>query len=212
MRATLRVLAPLLFLSSLIFVACGAPDTPAPSKVATAVQKKEPVLYTGKSCFSQMASAASRWQLDAMPVHLESHFNSESTGQNGKATVWQAIFASPGRSTWRSFTCSGSRLNNEPPLGVTGSPESASSPDMSQAMFESLLLDVDSDQASATAQENGGANILKKNPQQPVIYSLDWDAKNRKLVWVVMYGSSTADSKGIGIIDATSGKFLRAAR
>ena len=212
MRALLRVLAPFVFLSILIFAACGAPSTPAPSKVATAAQKKEPVLYTAKNCFSQMANAASRWQLDAMPVHLESHLNSESPGQNGKATVWQAIFASPGRGAWRSFTCSGSRLNNEPPLGVTGSVESASSPDMSQAMFESLLLDVDSDQAFAIAQENGGAGILRENPQQPVIYTLDWDAKSRKLVWVVMYGSSTADSKGIGIIDATSGKFLRAAR
>jgi hypothetical protein len=34
---------------------------------------------------------------------------------------------------------------------------------------------------SATAQENGGAGILKQNPQQPVLYShsVDWDARER---------------------------------
>jgi hypothetical protein len=103
-------------------------------------------------------------------------------------------------------------LNDSPALGVTGSPESPSSPEMSQAMFQSLLLIVDSDKAFATAQENGGAGILKKNPQQPILYSVDWDARNRQLVWAVMYGTSHADSKGVGIIEATSGKFLRAAK
>jgi hypothetical protein len=79
-------------------------------------------------------------------------------------------------------------------------------------MFQSLLLIVDSDKAFATAQENGGAGILKKNPEQPVLYALDWDAKNRELVWSVMYGTSHSDSKGIGLVDATSGKFLRAVK
>jgi hypothetical protein len=153
------------------------------------------VLYTAKSCFSQTAGAAARWAPDAMPVHLESALNAESTGLEGK-----------------SFTCSGSRLNDEPAMGVTGTVESASSPEMSRSMFQSLLLIVDSDKAFATAQENGGAGILKKNPEQPVLYALDWDAKNRELVWSVMYGTSHSDSKGIGLVDATSGKFLRAVK
>ncbi|MGA7169252.1 MAG: hypothetical protein WBX08_08895, partial [Candidatus Sulfotelmatobacter sp.] len=62
------------------------------------------------------------------------------------------------------------------------------------------------------AQENGGEGILKKNPQQPILYALDWDSKNRQLVWSIMYGTSHSDSKGIGLVDATSGKFLRAVK
>jgi hypothetical protein len=212
MKAPLIAGALVVFVASLFLVACGStPPTPSPTASVTA-EKKEPVLYTGKNCFSQMTNAAIRWQPDALPVHLESDVNTESTGQEGKSTVWRAMFASPARGSWRSFTCSGSRLNDSPALGVTGSPESASSPEMSQAMFQSLLLIVDSDKAYAMAQENGGAGILKKNPQQPVLYSVDWDARNRQLVWAVMYGTSHADSKGVGIIDATSGKFLRAAK
>ncbi|MGA9686384.1 MAG: hypothetical protein WBQ81_06485, partial [Candidatus Sulfotelmatobacter sp.] len=170
------------------------------------------VLYTGKSCFSQMASVAARWSPDAMPVHLESGLNAESTGLDGKSTIWHAMFASPSRSSWRSFTCSGSRLNDQPAMGVTDTVESASSPEMARSMFESLLLIVDSDKAFATAQENGGEGILKKNPQQPILYALDWDSKNRQLVWSIMYGTSHSDSKGIGLVDATSGKFLRAVK
>jgi len=43
-------------------------------------------------------------------------------------------------------------------------------------------------------------------------FSLDWDAKNKQLVWVVLYGTSKADSKGFGVIDASTGKFLRAGK
>ena len=79
-------------------------------------------------------------------------------------------------------------------------------------MFQPMLLIIDSDKAYAIAQENGGANVLKKDPQQPVIYTLDWDAKNKELVWVVMYGASRSDSKGVGVINASTGKFLRAGK
>ena len=212
MRATARIGAPIVFLACLILVACGSAPTstnPAPAPVA---EKKQPVLYTAKSCFSQMAGAAARWARDAMPVHLESALNAESTGLAGKSTIWRAMYASPSRGTWRSFTCSGSRLNDQAPSGITGSIEVPSSPESSQAMFQSLLLMVDSDKAFDTAQQNGGAKLMKKNPQQPVLYALDWDAKNRQLVWAVMYGASRGDSKGVGVIDATSGKFLGAAK
>jgi len=214
MRTSLVVGIIVILTGSLVLSACGsAPKTPSSESAATAApEKKQPVFYTAKNCMSQMQSAAVRWQADAMPIHMESGLNAESNGQNGKSTIWQGMFASPSRGTWRSFTCSGSRLKEEPAIGVTGSMEMASSPQTATAMFQPLLLIVDSDKAYETAQENGGANILKKNPDQPVLYSLNWDAKTRKLVWAVMYGTSRSDSKGMGLIDATSGKYLGVAK
>jgi hypothetical protein len=203
-------------LSGLIIVACSsAPTSPSTTPSPTpspAAEKKEPVLYTGKNCLSQMANAAARWQPDALPVHVESYLNAESTGHDGKSSIWRAMFASASRGTNRTFTCSGSRLKDEAPIGVTVSTEIASPPDMSRSMFQPMLLIIDSDKAFATAQENGGANILKKDPQQPIIYSLDWDGKRKELVWGLMYGTSQSDSKGVGVIDATTGKFLRAGK
>ena len=205
-----------ILLSCVIFVACSSgPTTPSASQSATpapAAEKKEPVLYTGKNCLSQMANAAARWQPDAMPVHMESNLNAESTGQGGRSSVWRAMFASPSRGTNRTFTCSGSRLKEEAPIGVTTSAETASSPDIARSMFQPMLLIVDSDKAYTTAQENGGANILKKNPQQPILYSLDWDSTKKELVWGILYGTSRSDSKGVGVIDASNGKFLRAGK
>jgi hypothetical protein len=205
-----------ILVSGVIVVACSsAPTSPSSTPSSTpppAAQKKEPVLYTGRNCLSQMANAAARWQPDAMPVHMESNLNAESTGRDGKSTVWRAMFASATRRTNRTFTCSGSRLKEEAPIGVTVSAETASSPDMARSMFQPMLLIVDSDKAFATAQENGGAKILEKNPQQPILYSLDWDGKRKELVWGILYGSSRSDSKGVGVVDATTGKFLRAGK
>lgn len=216
MKATRLSGVAAILLSGLIIIACSsAPTSPSTTPSSTsspAAAKKEPVLYTGKNCLSQMANAAARWQPDAMPVHMESNLNAESTGHDGKSSVWRAMFASATRGTNRTFTCSGSRLKEEAPIGVTVSTEIASPPDMSRSMFQSILLIIDSDKAFAVAQENGGANLFKKDPQQPVIYSLDWDGKRKELVWGIMYGSSRSDSKGVGVVDATTGKFLRAGK
>lgn len=205
-----------ILVSGVMVVACSsAPTSPSTTPSSTpspAAEKKEPVLYTGKNCLSQMANAAARWQPDAMPVHVESYLNAESTGHDGKSTIWRAMFASASRGTNRTFTCSGSRLKEEAPVGVTVSTEIASPPDMSRSMFQPMLLIIDSDKAYATAQENGGANILKKDPQLPIVYSLDWDGRKRELVWGIRYGASPSDSKGLGVVDATTGKFLRAGK
>ena len=216
MKATRLMGVPAILLSGVIVIACSsAPTSPSTTPSATpspAAEKKEPVLYTGKNCLSQMANAAARWQPDAMPVHMESILNDESTGHDGKSSVWRAMFASSSRSTNRTFTCSGSRLKTEAPIGVTVSAEGGSPADISRSMFQPMLAIIDSDKAFATAQENGGANLFKKDPQQPVLYSLDWDAKNKELVWTVMYGTSRSDSKGVGVINASTGKFLRAGK
>jgi len=202
-----------IFLSLAGVVACGPSTTGSSSSPATTAApepKKEPVLYTGKGCLSQMAGLAARWAPDALPYHMESELNAESDGHDGKSTVWQAMFASPSRRTYRVFTCSGSRLPNAPPLGATSTPEAPYSPTVPQLMFQQFQVGTDTDQAYALAQEKGGAKLMEKNPKQPVLYFLDWDSKNKQLLWVVVYGESGKDAKGRGVIDATSGKFLRA--
>lgn len=207
--------AVVVFFGSLLMIACSssssAPSGSQPQASAPEV-KKEPVLNTGKACFSQMAGMAARWSPDAVPFHMESALNDESTGQGGKSTIWRGMFASPSRRTYKVFTCSGSRLRDEAPIGVTSSAEVAYGATVPALMFQSFYLTTDSDQAYALTQEKGGAKLLEKNPQQPVLYTLDWNPKDKALLWVVIYGTSAKDSKGIGVIDATTGRFLRAAR
>lgn len=202
-------------LVSLLMIACTSSDTAtsiSQTQAPSAEVKKQPLLNTGKACFSQMAGMAARWSPDAIPFHMESALNEESNGQGGKSTIWRGMFASPSRRTYKVFTCSGSRLKDEAPIGVTSSTEVAYGATVPALMFQSFYLTTDSDQAYALSQEKGGAKLLEKNPQQPVLYTLDWNPKDKALLWVVIYGTSAKDSKGIGVIDASTGKFLRAAR
>lgn len=215
MKGLIWALAVAVFFGSLLMIACSSSNTATSSSQTQAPApevKKEPILNTGKACFSQMASMAARWAPDAVPFHMESALNDESNGQGGKSTIWRGMFASPSRRTYKVFTCSGSRLRDEAPIGVTSSAEVAYGPTVPALMFQSFYLTTDSDQAYALAQEKGGAKLLEKNPQQPVLYTLDWNPKDKALLWVVIYGTSSKDSKGIGVIDASTGKFLRAAR
>ncbi len=59
------------------------------------------------------------------------------------------------------------------------------------------------------AQKHGGEKLTAKDPKQPVIFVLDWDAAKNELVWHVIYGSSPDEAKLRIAVNATSGDFLR---
>ena len=193
----------------------GCESKPAP-QAAPAEQsqpaKKEPTLYTAKQCFASMVNLAQRWQPDALPFHLESELTSETNGQEGKATIWRAYFASASRRSMKTFVCSGSRLASAPASGFTSTAESAYAPNVPSLMFQASYLQTDSDKAYALAQQHGGEALTKKDPQQPVTYLLDWDGKSKALLWYVIYGKNQSESKGLGVINAATGAFVRAGK
>ena len=195
--------------AALALAGCDSTPTTKAKTESAAPEKKEPLLYTAKECFPRMSDQALRWSSDAQPFHLESGLNQESNGQGGKATIWRASFVSPSKRQLRTFTCSGSRLRDEAPFGVSSSADMPITPNASAEMFDRFSLQVDSDAAFATAQEHGGSALVKKNPKQEVIFALDMEPKDKQLVWYVMYGMPDS-RKGIGVINATSGKYLHA--
>lgn len=173
-------------------------------------EKKEVSLSTARPCLERMSYMALRWQPDALPYHLESEINAEANGQDGRSTVWRANFASASRGLSKNFVCSGSLLKDSPPFGVTANREFPYSKGTTILTFSLLDLTVDSDVAAKIAQEHGGADLMKRNPQQPVYYELAVNSKSNKLLWAAVYGTSEKDNKGIGLIDATNPKFLGA--
>lgn len=177
------------------------------STAATPAPVKQPTLYTGLQAFGCVNGLAQRWARDVIPVRLESQANSEANGQNGKATVWKVGFISPSRRTIQFFTCSGSRLPDAPPYGPSAGNEQAYGPDVAALGFQPLLLKTDSDQAYTVAQEHGGANLTKKNPDQVVTYFVLWHPKQRALYWYVMYGKDKESAAGTGIINALTGAY-----
>jgi hypothetical protein len=182
-------------------------STPTQSSEEAKPVKKEPSLYSGLQAFNTMNALALKWAPDATPVRLESRVNSESNGQGGKATVWRAGFISPSRHQLKFFLCSGSRLPDSPPYGVSSDIETPYEAAVGRMAFPAFLLKVDSDKAYDVAQQHGGASLLKKNPQQPVLYVLLFTPGKNALYWNVIYGTEEK-SAGAGIVHATTGAWV----
>jgi hypothetical protein len=142
---------------------------------------------------------------------LESVVTTETTGQDGKSTIWRGYFASPARRSVKTIVCSGSRRPDAPPFGVsTEGADNAYNAQSASLIFSQYLLKTDTDKAFAIAQQHGGEAILKKDAKQPVMYLLLRDPKQNVPVWYVIYGTSATDRKGIGVINATTGAFVSA--
>jgi len=200
---------------AILTVACSssenksASETPAPA----APVKKEPSPYTGQQAFNQMTGLALKWASDAQPARLESVLNKETNGQDGKSTVWRAYFVSPSRHATETIVCSGSRLPDAPPYGVSvEGGEGTYNAESANLAFLGLLLKTDTDEAYKIAQQHGGDAIIKKDPQQPITYVLLKEPKHNVPVWYVIYGASEKDRKGIGVINATTGAFVSAGK
>lgn len=207
---TLRSFVVVLMLVTLF--GCATPTETPPAETSIKPASKGPTLYTAKGCFGSMLNLAQRWSPDAMPFHMESEVNADANGQEGKATVWRAFFASPSRGTMKTVSCSGSRLPTSPALGFSDTPEIAYAANVPAAIFDPIFFQTDSDKAFAVTLEHGGAPIIKKDPQQPIVYLLDWDAKKKQLVWLVIYGKSESDRQGLCVVDAKTGAFLSAGK
>jgi hypothetical protein len=213
-----RRLAFALVLISLAILTAGCSSTgdkPQESQTpaASAQPSTEPVLYTGQGAINRMLGLALKWSPDAQPARVESVLTTETTGQNGTATVWRGFFASPSRRAVTTIVCSGSRRPDAPPFGVsTEGSNGAYSADAANLAFLPLLVKTDTDKAFAIAQQHGGEAILKKNAQQTITYVLLKDRKKNVPVWYVIYGTSEKDRKGIGVINATTGDFVSAGK
>jgi len=195
----------------LALAGCSSSTPPAEeSKPAAPPEKKVPVPYTAQECFSRLVAQAHLWTPDAMPAHVESDLNTESNGQDGKSTIWRGIFASATRRSVRTFTCSGSRIPDAAVFGVSAEMETGYDPRV--VPFDSFLLKTNSDQAFKMAQEHGGDALMKKDPQQPVVYVLEMSRGQTMPYWYVIYGRSLKENQGIGVINATTGAFVRATK
>jgi hypothetical protein len=188
-------------------------ESPQEAPATAPARTTEPVLYTGQEAFNRMMGLALKWSPDAQPARLESVLTSETTGKDGKATVWRGYFVSPARRSTKTIVCSGSRRPDAPPFGVSAEGREGSyNAEAANLAFLPLLVKTDTDKAFAITLQHGGDAILKKDAQQPVTYVLLKDRKQNVPVWYVIYGTSEKDRKGISLINATTGAFVSAGK
>lgn len=167
-----------------------------------------PEYETGRAAFQKLFVAARGFSPDVKPYRLQSSYTPGAPVEEGKAGIWHAQFASAARRSIKSYTWSGVSGENMPERGVSHGTEDTYNPsNASTAVFDIMYLKTDSDKAFTTAQEHGGAALLKKDPKLPVTFILDWNSRKNQLVWHVVYGDTTDPKLRVGV-DASSGSFI----
>jgi len=198
-----KIVTCLLFAFAALLLGCES-EKPQQSSKPTG-----PELQTGRFALQKMIAPAHLWSADAQPVSLKSNAGKDNLGHDGKSAYWQALFVSPAKQKAQSFSWSGLVGAGAPPRGVDhGIEESYSPTNRTMQPFDLSFLKSDSDRAFAVAQEHGGKQLLAKNPNQEVLYILDWNASENVLKWHVIYGSSANNAQLTVIGNASTGDFI----
>ena len=185
------------------------------SEPAKPVQTEKPKpktteAVTGRTAFQKLYISARGWARDAQPYRLESQITADWKGKDGKSAVWRAYFASPSQRGVKPFIWSGSQAPDAPSPGITPGNEDTYNPtNSSTRVFDSAFIKLDSDKALEVGQKHGGEKILQKNPDNPIVYVLNWDGVTNELIWRVIYGDSPEDAKLRVAVNASNGEFLR---
>lgn len=205
--AATTISSALLLVVLALLAACNS-NTATPPEAKP--EPKGPELLTGRAAFQKVFIAARSYAPDAKPFRIESIPTSDGDGHDGKSAVWRASFASPTQRGVKPFIWSGSNAPDAPSRGVSPGNEDVYNPgNASTQIFDVGFLKIDSDQAFAVGQKQGGNKILEKDPSTPVIYICDWNHNTNELVWHVIYGSSRDTAKLTVAVSATTGEFLR---
>jgi hypothetical protein len=197
-----------LVLAVTFFNACESKKE-APKESETAKPQTEaPEYETGRLAFQKLYISARSFAPDIQPFRLQSSFTKGAPVAEGKAGIWHASFASPSKRQLKSYTWSGVSGPDMPDRGVTHGTEDEYNPtNSSTRVFDNQFLKIDSDKAIKVADEHGGSALMKKDPNQPVIFLLDWNGKNQ-LVWHVIYGENRNTAQLIIDVDASTGAYI----
>lgn len=199
----MKKISTLLSLVLAVFLLGCDSEKPQPSKPETTESQ------TGRFALQKMIPPAHLWAADAQPVSLKSTAGKGNLGHDGKPAFWQTVFVSPSKQKTETFSWAGLVGDGTPPKGVDHGIEDGYSPsNRTMQPFDLNFLKIDSDKAFEVAQEHGGKQLLTKNPNQEVLYLLDWNGAENLLRWHVIYGSSVNNAQLTVIVNAATGEFV----
>jgi len=160
-----------------------------------------------RTAFWPMYTAAHQWAADVVVLRIDAKELPGYKNEAGKAALWEAVFASPSRHAYRTYTYAIAAVPPGIYKGVDAGLEMAWSGETRDAMaIDMNAFNVDSDaayQAAATA----AAEWLKKNPARPLTTIAMGDTyRFQEPVWYVVWG--TKQNGYAAIVDANSGKVL----
>ena len=191
----------------LIAAGCSGTTERKAAKEATPGPPPEPV--TARFAFQRMSIQARVWAPDAQPLRLSSANLKEVTSASGKYPAWRGTFVSAQLKKARSFSYSVVDSPGNVREGVLRGPEETWSGPTGQAQpFPQEMLKIDSDEAYATAAKES-REFLKKNPDIPVHFLLEFTPRFPLPAWRVFWGQTLGSSQYTVFVDCTSGKYLQ---
>ena len=194
----------------LSLIACSSNVPTNTAQPAAKPAPKQAEYKTGREAFQTMYLTAHSWAGDAQPFRLQSQYSAGAPVNEGKAGLWRASFGSPARRMMKMFMWSGLVGTDAPQAGISFSAEDSWSPsNTSTRIFEPAFIKTDSDKAFEVAEQHGGSKLTKANPQQPVVFVLDWDNAKNQLLWHVIYGEDEDSAKLRVAVNASTGEFER---
>jgi hypothetical protein len=195
----------------MLLVACGGAEAPKPAAKKEPPKPPEPV--TGRYAFHQMYAAARSWSVDLEPLQLMSIPLQEVPAQGGKYPAWRCVFVSPSKQMTKTYTYSVTDAEGGINKGVYGTNEERWSGSSQIAPFPVQALKTDTDAALETAMTKGkGDEYSKKNPDKPVIFTLEKIKRFPNPAWRVIWGTSVSTSNFSVYVDASSGDYLQTMR
>lgn len=199
-------------LAVMMITGCGRSAAPpaATSNSAEAATKPAgpPQIVSGKTAFWAMYTAAHSWASDAQVLRVTAKELPGFKNEDGKAAMWEAVFASPSRAKYRVLTYSIADASPNIFKGVDAGLEMPWGGATREAMPVDLsLFNTDSDIAYSAASADA-AVWLKKNPgKQLALLEAGDTYRYPDPVWYFMWGTKQA---GYAVyVDADSGKVLK---
>jgi hypothetical protein len=203
MRKLLLACASALFL---LLAACSQPSTETAAKKEP---EKAPEPVTGQSGLYRMYQMARTWAPDVQVLKANSMLLTEMPDvPPGKAAAWEATFVSAARSQARSYSFSVIEVLPLLHKNVFAQQEQGWSGARGNTQpFPIIAVKVDTDTAYKTALANGGTDYGKKNPNKPILFTLEKITKFPDPVWRVIWGESVGTSNFSVYVDASTGDF-----
>jgi hypothetical protein len=180
----------------------------SPQPVAAAAPAAAPEVVTAKTAFWEMYKTAHAWASDAEPIRLTMKTVPGYKNDDGKAGMWEAVFASPSLGSYRTFTYSIADVPPSISKGVdTGLALAWSGPSRDAMPIDTSEFSIDSD-AAYTAAAADAAAWIKANPGKEISdFEVGDTSKFADPVWYILWGTKKAGYAAI--IDANSGKVLK---
>lgn len=198
--------ATMLFLSS-----CSQGSRPSGGE-GTTVKAEEPStsheLVTAKAAYLAMYKSAYKWASDLVMLRLTPKEVPGFTNASGKAAMWEAVFASPGKHECRVFSYAIAAHSPDIYEGVSvgrAIPWNGVTRDVMPIPTSGFIFDSD---AAYTVAAADAAAWLKKNPEKKLSsFHLGNGYSFPAPVWYLMWGDKK--SGYVVFVNATTGKVLK---